>query len=398
MSRRMSRRLELFSLGSGPPFLSAPAWGLVLVLSAAGLTGCGQNESEATPAPTPVADRAVTVATRLIESQSIIDEATLPAELHAHRRAVLAAEIPGTLDAIHVEEGQRVAAGQTLVAIDTRSLKQRLAEAQAVERQRRLQFERAQALLERRSITQMQFLDAQTARDVAEAQLASAQLDLEKSKVTAPWAGTIAVVHPEVGDYVSPGQGLLELVDTATLEVRATAPSSDVPFLKTGQTARVEVDVFPGEIFEGEIVRLATELDPSSRTLEAVVEIANPDGRLRPGLAARVRVARRELDDAVLAPLAAVVELEQGHVVYVAEGDRAAQRKILLGPVIGAQQVVITEGLQSGDRLIIQGQLRLSPGQKITVQDAVDQDGAPEDPATPEDPVTPEDLVAPAEG
>ena len=344
------------------------------------LTGCGQSQTEATPAPVPVADRAVTVASILVEPSSVIDEATLPAELHPRRRASLAAEVPGTVESIHVDEGQQIRVGQALIAIDTRSLKQRLAEAEAVDRQRRIQFDRAKALLERRSITQSQFLDAQTARNVAEAQLASAQLDLEKSRVTAPWSGTLSTLHPEVGDYVSPGQPLLELVDTTTLEVRATAPSSDVPFLRRGQTARIEVDIFPQEVFEGRIVRLATELDPSSRTLEVVVEIDNAEARLRPGLAARVRVARRELTDAVLAPLDSVVELENEHAVYVAEGDRAAQRKVTLGPVIGSEQVVIQEGLSPGDHLIVEGQLRLSPGQKISLQDRSDQETSDQGP------------------
>ncbi len=364
-------------------------------------TGCGQRQTEATPAPVAVTDRAVTVATILVEPSSVVDEATLPAELHPQRRAGLAAEVPGTVESIHVDEGQHIRAGQTLIAIDTRSLKQRLAEAEAVDRQRRIQLDRAKALLERRSITQSQFLDVQTARDLAEAQLASARLDLEKSKVTAPWSGTISTLHAEVGDYVSPGQPLLELVDTTTLEVRATAPSSDVPFLVRGQVARVEVDIFPREIFEGRIVRLATELDPSSRTLEVVVEIDNTDTRLRPGLAARVRVARRQLSDAVLAPLDAVVELEKEHAVYVAEGDRAVQRKVILGPVIGPEQVVITEGLLPGDHLIVEGQLRLSPGQKISRQDPVEQDSVSHDsvdrnPTSP-NPVDPE-SIEPAEG
>ena len=350
------------------PSARKPAVVLAPLLALLCAAGCGRTQSEASPAPVPVVDRPVAVSTLTLSGRTAVDEASFPADLFPLRRAVLAAEVPGTVESLMVREGQTVAEGRQLVGIDTRSLKQRLVEAEAVDRQRRLQFERAQALLERRSITQMQFLDAQTARDVAAAQLASAQLELEKSKVTAPWTGTVAVLHPEVGDYVGPGQALVELVDTSSLEVRAAVPSSDVPFLRTGQRARVHLDVFPGEVFEGKIVRLATELDPRSRTLEAVVEIANADGRLRPGLAAQVKVARRELENALLVPLDTVIEVENGHVVYVADGDRAEQRNIVLGPVIGAEHVVVQEGLADGDRLVVAGQLRLSPGQKIAIE------------------------------
>ena len=207
-----------------------------LVITATAMTtalwsvGCGQTQSEAAPAAVPMEDRAVAVTAVALEAATVADRTTLPADIFPLRRTVLAAEVPGTVESLDVREGQQVRKGRRLMAIDTRSLKQRLNEAEAVDRQRRLQFERAQALLERRSITQMQFLDAQTARDVAAAQLASAQLELEKSSLTAPWSGTVAVLRPEVGDYLSPGQPLIELVDTSTVEIRAIAPSSDVPF------------------------------------------------------------------------------------------------------------------------------------------------------------------------
>lgn len=317
-------------------------------------------------------DKTVAVTVVVVEGQEVADMTSFPADLEARRRAVLASEVAGTVEARRVEEGDKVSKGTELISVDTRHLEQRLAEAKAVERQRAIQLDRAKALFERQSITKSQLLNAVTAQEVAAAQLATARLELEKSKIVAPWSGTVSVVHPEVGDFVGPGQSVVELVDTSYLEARATVPSSDVPFLRLGMEAQVLVDVLPGQVFAGKVVRLGAELDPRSRTLDAVIRLpSSVDSVLRPGLAAQVRIARQELSGALLSPLDAVIEMEQGHVVYVAvdatEGVEVEQRPVVLGPVIGEHHVVIEDGLSPGERLVVEGQRRLSPGQNVEV-------------------------------
>ncbi len=315
--------------------------------------------------PTP-AEKVVPVATRMTASREVVERMSLPADLLPYRRAVLAAEVAGRVEKILAGEGDRVASGRALAEIDTRSQQQRLAEAEAVHRHRLELFRRAEKLLAKKSITEQQYLDAVTERDVAVAQLETASLMLDKSRVEAPWPGTVAVRRVEVGDYVVPGQPVVELLEVRRLKVRAPAPASDVPYLRLGLAAEVRLDVYPGEVFRGEVTCLAAELDPSARTLDVEVEIPNPDGRLRPGMYARLEMPRRTLEDAVLAPLAAVVELESSQVVYVVENERAVQRPVELGPVLGGE-VVIARGLAAGERLIVEGQRQVSPGQRVTL-------------------------------
>ncbi|MEM1181229.1 MAG: efflux RND transporter periplasmic adaptor subunit [Acidobacteriota bacterium] len=321
------------------------------------------------------AERAVAVEVLVVETQTVIDRASLSADVRAARRANLAAEVAGTVERLPIDEGDAVGAGDVLAAIDTRALEARLAEARAVDRQRQLQFERAEKLLEKRSITRVQFLDAVTNRDVAAAQLASAELELDQATVRAPWAGTVATTRVEEGDYVVPGQAMIELVDVSRLEVVAPAPAGDVPFLQVGASADVRVDVFPDRVFPGRVSRLAAELDASARTLDVVVnldlaKLAGGDG-LRPGLPARIELVRRTLDDVIVVPLAATVELDESRAIYVVEGGHAVRRPVRLGPIVrgdgvAGDRVVIEDGLVAGDRLVLRGQRRLSPGQAVT--------------------------------
>jgi membrane fusion protein (multidrug efflux system) len=306
----------------------------------------------------------VLVRTALPSVEEVVDRVVLPADLLAFRRAVLAAEVRGTVESLPVEEGQAVAAGQRIAEIDTRALEQAAAEAEALFRQAETQYQRAERLFAKRSITQKDLTDATTDRDVAAVRLASARLDLTKSRVTAPWPGRVAKRRAEVGDYVVPGQPVVELVDVARLKVRAPAPASDIPYLRRGVPAEVRVDALPGETFPGQVVRLAAELDPQARTLDVEVEIPNPEGRLKPGMLARMEIPRRTLTRALLVPLEAVLDLGRQQVVYVVEDGVTHRREVELGPVSG-QRVVVASGLAAGERVVVEGVQNVGEGQAV---------------------------------
>ena len=295
--------------------------------------------------------------------RAVVDRASLPADLLPLRRATLAAEVGGAVESVRAELGQAVAAGQPLAAIDERSLAQQFAEAEAWLHQAQLQYERVENLFGRRAVTKVQLIDATTNRDVAEARLATARLQLAKARVAAPWPGRIAARHVEVGDFVAPGAPLFDLVDASRLKVRAPARAADVPFLVVGREVTVTVDAYPGEVFHGRLERLGAELDPASRTLDVEAEIANPDGRLKPGLPARLEVSRRELAGALVVPGSAVLEVAGGKAVFVVEDGRAVRRPVTLGPVIGEE--VVVEGLAPGARVVVEGQHALADGQPV---------------------------------
>lgn len=358
----MSR--DTFTRSPRPPRRLAP---LVLVLPLLGLAGgCGgqdaADEAAAAPPASPE-ERVAQVRTLVLTPRTVVDRASLPAELEPLHRATLAAEVGGRVEAVRADLGQAVASGGLLATIDERSLAQQVAEADAWLRQAQVQFERAEALFARKAITKAQLLDAVTNRDVVESRLANARLQLDKSRVRAPWAGRIAARHVEIGDFVAPGTPLFELVDSSRLKVRATARSADVPYLELGRVVEVRVDSYPGEVFRARVERLGAELDPASRTLLVEAEIPNPEGRLRPGMLGRLEVPRQELAGALVVPLAAVVDLEEGKAVYVVEDDRAQRRPVTLGPVVGED--VVVEGLAAGTRVIIEGQHVVGPGQKV---------------------------------
>lgn len=329
------------------------------------LTACGGgSEADSSEPVVAPAERVAHVRSLEVQPEQITDLAILSADLLPLRRAILAAEVPGRVEQLSVDVGDRVRKGQILAKIDTRALRQQIAEAEALHVQAVDRFERAERLYEKRSITKEQQIDAVAGRDVAEARLKSAQLALAKSELKAPWAGSVAAKRVEVGDYASPGLPLLELVAVNRLKVRAAASASDVPFLNIGAPVTVRVDVFPREEWHGTVVRLGAELDSDTRTLVVEAEIDNAEGRLRPGLFGRLEVPRRVLPGALLVPLASVVDYESEKILYVVTDGVAQRRTIELGPTLG-ERVVIASGLEPGDHVVVSGQQQVADGQKV---------------------------------
>lgn len=344
---RLAHRLAALALLFGLPLAAA----------------CG-GATEGEVAPAAEEERTAVVRTVMPSLETVVDRAELSADLLPERRAVLAAEVAGVVDVMRVEVGQRIGAGQLVAAVDTRALAQALAEAEAYHRQATAQHQRATSLYEKRSITQQQLLDAVTAKDVADSRLASVRLDLDKSRIRAPWGGEVAAKRVEVGDYVTPGQPVIELVDASTLKVRAPAPAVDVPFLEIGSPVTIRVDAYPGEVFTGRLVRFGAELDPRARSLDVEAEIANRDGRLKPGMSARLEVPRRTIEDAVLVPLEALVDLGEQRAVFVVADGVARRRIVELGPVVG-DRVVVLSGVAAGEPVVVDGEQRIADGQAV---------------------------------
>jgi membrane fusion protein (multidrug efflux system) len=339
---------------------------LTVAVAVALLAGGCTDSAKSSEATTTAQPRRVAVRVSSLQTEAATDVVSLPADLRPARRSVLAAEVPGRVESITVREGDRVTRGQLLMTIDGRSLQQTVREAEAVFFQRSQQYSRAENLFAKQSITKAQMLDALTFRDVAQTSLDSAKLQLSKSRLVAPWTGRVAVRSVELGDYVQPGQPVVELIEVEHLEVRAPVAATDVPFVAVGSPVLVRVDAYPGEVFEATIVRIGAELDVRSRTLEVEADLDNADGRLKPGLPTRIEIVRREWPAALLIPAQAVVELESDDTVYVVEGDTIARRVVELGPTLG-DRVLVESGLAPGDRVVVEGMRRVSEGQIVEV-------------------------------
>ncbi|MFY9822706.1 MAG: efflux RND transporter periplasmic adaptor subunit [Thermoanaerobaculia bacterium] len=220
----------------------------------------------------------------------------------------VAPKTPGRVAAVYVDAGARVSKGQPLLALETEYLKldvQRteadLARAKAGEDDARREWNRKKGLLANESIPQATFDKAQAALDQAQAarQSSEAALALARQKVSdavirSPITGVVDQRKTNPGERLGEAGVAFVIVQTAPLKLRFSIPERYLSELRTGQTIIARVDPYPGEKFAGRIKTLGGVIDPATRTFFAEAEFPNSDGRLRPGLFARIELGAEE--------------------------------------------------------------------------------------------------------
>jgi len=303
-------------------------------------------------------------------------------ELQAKERAQLASEVDGVVTELAVDEGSRVEEGGLLLAVDpekrdlaVKNARAQLADAEAALAEAEREQKRILVLHEKGIASDAQRDQRTTglerARSMVEAARAGygvAERALRDARVRAPFAGWIARRDVSRGEYVRPGQALFELVALDPIEVEFSVAERDSARVGLGQSVGVKVAPYPDEEFQGEVTMISPTVDPKTRTLRVKARIANPDGRLRPGLFARtdLGVARRE--GALLIPEEAVLQRADGEVVFVVTPDAHARRVVVKTGLQREGQVEIVQGLGPQDAVIVSGHAALVDGSPVSRQ------------------------------
>ena len=286
--------------------------------------------------------------------------------LMADEAVVIRPELVGVIEKIHFNEGERVAAGALLFTLDDALIEAELNEAKANLENSRRAHRRAQELAGRHLISSAD-LDAATASlGVDRARAASAETRLAKTRIRAPFDGVLGLRAVSVGDYVSAGQALIDLVRLDPIELDLRVPEVVLARLAQGQAVVVAVDAYAGETFAGQIVALAPTVDPASRSVALRARLANPDGRLRPGMSVRVGIELGHRASALLIPEQAIWPQGEAKMVYRIVNGVAQLVPVTLGTRLPGQ-VEVVSGLQAGDVVVTSGQLKIGDGSPVRI-------------------------------
>ena len=221
---------------------------------------------------------------------------TVTGTLRSDESANISTEIDGRVQGVHFTEGQTVEQGALLFTLDDTVYRAELATAEANLQLSERNNERAMELLQRNAgtVRARDEAEAQLAIDHAEVDLARARLD--KTRITAPFAGVVGLREVSVGGYVTPGQDLVNLEDIDPIKVDFPVPERALSAVEVGQAIEVTVDAWPGRTFEGEVYAIDPQIDAQGRSIAIRATIDNQERLLRPGLFAAVRLitARRD--------------------------------------------------------------------------------------------------------
>lgn len=307
-----------------------------------------------------------------------------PVDLRPIAQADVGSKTVGYLDAVLVDRGDLVKKGQLLALVRPSELpdqllsaKSAVAQAQASAALAKSNLERAQALAPRGLVSQQELQNASNAAASSEAQLAAAQAQLGvyatrlgETRLEAPFDGVVVSRRLDPGALVGAGSGaVLTIARVDVVRVFISVNERQAPFVKLGQHAQVRFDALPGRVFEAKVERLAPSFDPLTRTLDAELQLPNPERVLRPGMYGEAQLELdRHLGSLVLG--AEAVQLSDGKAfVYVLEGEQVRRRQVTLGEELG-EQLEIVSGLTAGTVVVTRGIDGLSEGAKVRTAQA----------------------------
>ncbi len=326
-------------------------------------------------APKPAIDVETEVARRM-DWQS-----RLPAigTLKASQGIDLSVEIAGTITDVQFQSGEKVSKGQAIVLLDSEMEQASLASAEADLNLSRLEFQRARSLLDRQAISRSEYDRLNAESQKAEASVTQLRASLAKKRILAPFAGTIGIRQVDVGDYIAAGTPIATLQDLSTLYVDFFLAEQHVPLLALGQKVQLRVAAYPDQRFEGVITALNPKVETTTRNVQVRAELANPDGRLLPGMFADLQVLLPTETAQVVVPETAITYTLYGNsVLLVTEGTPpegvstdepylVVERRFVTTGERRDGLTVILEGLEGGEQVITAGQLKLDSGAHVAI-------------------------------
>lgn len=272
----------------------------------------------------------------------------------------IAPSAPNRIKTIAVEVGDHVAKGQKLVTLDDANLEQVRVNLENVERE----YNRAAQLLEIGAGTQQAVDQLKAQLDALRTQYKNLQ---DNTVLLSPITGVVTARNYDPGDMTG-GQPVLTVGQISpNVKVMINANESDFSKFSVGAPVSVAFDAYPGETFDGKISRIYPTVNPGTRTFQAEILVANPQGKILPGMFARVGIDFGTVSHVVVPDLAVVKQTGSGNrYVYVYSDGHVQMRRVELGQRLGNAYELIS-GVEDGEAVVVVGQARLADGVAVQV-------------------------------
>ncbi len=286
------------------------------------------------------------------------------ATLEAEKRADILAKIAGEIRSIRTEEGEWVQEGQVLAVLDGEPQRVALQETEARVRGLRLDLERVTGLHEKDLASDKQLHDARFRYEEAEARHQAVQLQVNYTRIIAPFEGRITERFVNRGQTVAVGTRIFSIADPDPLLARIHLPEKEAGRIHPKQSVVVNPDADPDRTFPGEVLRVSPRVDPRTGTVKTTCQVAEQSAVLRPGSFVRVKVRTDVHKDALVIPKRALVPEGGETYVFKAEKDTVVKVTVSTGYANGTV-IEITSGLEAGDRVVSVGQGGLKTGSRF---------------------------------
>lgn len=368
-----------FSISRPRSRVPRPRWTLSSGVVAAALAvtvGCsaGGASSNAGNGGGPGAARPpVAVGVTPVARRTLARSVTLTAPVEPIRRIGVNSQMTGTVLRVHVQEGDRLRAGDLMAELDTREVVAQAERARATLANAEAAFRRAEEMHQRQIITEAEYEQAKATYGTARSDVTLWDTRLGFGHIRAPAPGVVTAKLIEAGSAVTPNQRVFELADESLLVTRVQVSELDVVHLNGGEHVSVVLDAYPGSPVPGRIRRIFPGADPQSRLVPVEIALGAPSAGVvvRPGFLARVRLDLDAIEGALAVPNSALGAAADGAFVFTVEADTIVRRPVRTG--LGADGwVQIVSGLAEGERVVTSGHTNLRSGVRVRVAEEGD--------------------------
>lgn len=302
----------------------------------------------------------------VVKPQEFANTLAVTGSIEANEQVEIRGQIPGLIRSITFQEGSNVKKGQVLLKIDDTELRAQLSQAQTRQGLAAENARRAELLLKKEAISREEYDVARAELKALQAQTQLIRAQLAKTTLIAPFSGRIGLRNVSVGGYLTPDVIVANLVSTDPVKISFSVPEKYANQVKVNTDLTFTVAGLNKE-YKAAVYAIEPGIAAATRTLELRARAANPKGELRPGSFANIQLPLTTIPDALLVPTQAIVPVQNGKKLFVAENGKAKE-VMVEASTRTEKDILITSGLKAGDTVLTTGIMTLKPDSPVKVR------------------------------
>lgn len=290
----------------------------------------------------------------------------------------VSADLPGIVDQIHFDSGKAVREGAVLVQLDTREERAQLASAEAQQKLSRINFDRVSGLLAKGVISQADYDKSAAENTQSQARVGEIRATIGRKTIRAPFSGVLGIRQVNLGQYLAGGAPIVSLQSLDPIYVNFSVPQQEGVRMRVGGGVRVASEGSAGVAqseFTGKITALDSVVNEATRNIQVQATLANPEGKLKPGMFVETRVLLPASESVISLPASAINYAPYGDSVFIladlkgpdGKSYRGVRQQIVKLGAARGDQIAVTSGLQSGQEVVTSGVFKLHNGAPVQI-------------------------------
>lgn len=305
--------------------------------------------------------------------------------MEAVHGVTVSADLPGSVEKINFASGQAVQEGDVLVELDTRQERAQLAALEAQRDLARINYGRTQQLVKEGVISRMEYDQATAQQKATEANVAEIRATIERKTIRAPFSGILGIRKVNLGQYLAAGDAVVPLQSLNPIYVNVGLPQQSVGQVRVGRNLRITSEDLPSQVFTGRVTAIDSVVDQATRNIQVQATLANPEGKLRPGMFVQVEVVLGASRPVIALPASAISFAPYGDSVFIitdlkdqkGQTYRGVRQQFVKVEGSRGDQVAVVSGVNPGEEVVSSGVFKLRNGAAVQVNNKVQPENNP---------------------